>query len=114
MENSNVIVEKSLSFAIEIVKFCESLEANKKYVIARQLLRAGTAIGANVFESQHAESKADFVHKLKIAVKEANETVYWLKICEAVETYPYLSSLNEKAVELIRIISKIILTCKRQ
>jgi four helix bundle protein len=87
METKNVIVEKSLDFGVEIVKFCELLDEKRKYVVSKQLLRSGTSIGANVFESQHAESKADFVHKLKIAIKEANETLYWLFICERSENY---------------------------
>lgn len=58
MEQKNIIVEKSLDFSVEVVKFCELLEANRKYVIAKQLLRSGTSIGANVYEAQHAESKA--------------------------------------------------------
>jgi len=73
---SNLIVGLTLEFAIEVVKYCEVLELNKKYVIARQLLRSGTSIGANVREAQNAESKPDFIHKFKIAAKEAEETEY--------------------------------------
>lgn len=112
MGRENVIVEKSLNFGVEIVKFCELLDENRKFVVARQLLRAGTSIGANVFEAQHAESKADFVHKLKMAIKEANETMYWLLLCERSENYPDVSSLKLSAEELIRILSKIIVTSK--
>lgn len=112
MEPRNLIVEKSLDFSVDIIKFCELLEANRKYVIAKQLLRSGTSIGANVYEAQHAESKADFIHKMKIAIKEANETLYWLLICERSESYPADSSLKLKVDELIRIISKIILSSK--
>ncbi len=75
-------------------------------------MRSGTSIGANVFEAQHAESKADFVHKMKIAIKEANETLYWLFICERSENYPTNSSLKQMVEELIRIISKIIISSK--
>ena len=114
MEQKNIIVEKSLEFSVEIIKFCELLEENKKFVIAKQLLRSGTSIGANIFEAQHAESKADFIHKMKIAIKEANETLYWLTICEKSNTYPTNSSLKESAEELIRIISKIILSSKNK
>ncbi|GAB3426041.1 hypothetical protein GCM10027516_29530 [Niabella aquatica] len=88
------------------------MEDKKKYVVAKQLLRSGTSVGANVFESQHAESRADFVHKMKIAIKEANKTLYWLLICERSENYPVNSSLKEMAEELIRIISKIIISSK--
>lgn len=113
METKNVIVEKSLDFGVEIVKFCELLDEKRKYVVSKQLLRSGTSIGANVFESQHAESKSDFVHKLKIAIKEANETLYWLFICERSANYPTNSSLIQMVEELIRIISKIIISSKK-
>jgi four helix bundle protein len=112
MEKRNVIVEKSLDFGVEIVKYCELLEDKKKYVVANQLLRSGTAIGANVFEAQHAESKADFIHKMKIAIKEASETMYWLCLCERSKNYPLDSSLKQIIEELIRIISKIIVSTK--
>ena len=113
METKNVIVEKSLDFGVEIVKFCELLDEKRKYVVSKQLLRSGTSIGANVFESQHAESKSDFVHKMKIAIKEANETLYWLFICERSANYPTNSSLIQMVEELIRIISKIIISSKK-
>jgi four helix bundle protein len=76
MGNENVIVEKSFRFALKIIEYSELLEESKKYVIARQILKAGTSIGANVREAQSAESKADFVHKIKIADKEVNELEY--------------------------------------
>ena len=88
------------------------LNQRKKFIVAKQLLRSGTSIGANVFESQHAESRADFIHKMKIAIKEANETLYWLLICERSESYPVDKELKLKVEELIRIISKILLSSK--
>lgn len=81
-DKENVIVEKTFQFALKIVAFCELLEENRKYVLARRLLKSGTSIGTNVREAQNAESKADFIHKMKIAAKEADETVYWLLICQ--------------------------------
>ncbi len=113
METKNIIVEKSLDFGVEIVKFCELLDEKRKYVVSKQLLRSGTSVGANVFEAQHAESKADFIHKMKIASKEANETLYWLCICDKSENYPTNSSLKNMVDELIRIISKIIISSKK-
>jgi len=89
-DKDNLIVNKSFEFALKIVQFSELLEENKKYVIARQLLKSGTSIGANVREAQNAESKADFIHKLKIAAKEADETEYWFLICKFSETYPFV------------------------
>ncbi|MES1220921.1 MAG: four helix bundle protein [Bacteroidota bacterium] len=114
MQTKNVIVEKSLDFSVEIIKFCEVLETQKKFVIEKQLLRSGTSIGASVFEAQHAESKADFIHKMKVAIKEANETLYWLLICEKSHSYPTSISLKNSAEELIRIISKIIFSSKNK
>ncbi len=112
MSNQNIIVEKSLNFGIEIVKFCELLEEKRKYVVAKQLLRSGTSIGANVFEAQHAESSADFIHKMKLAIKEASETLYWLCVYERSENYPKSSFLRSLVEELIRIISKIIISSR--
>ena len=77
-KNKNLIVDLTFEFALKIIKYVELLERNRKYVIARQLLRSGTSIGANVREAQNAESKADFIHKFKIAAKESDETEYWL------------------------------------
>ena len=112
MQTKNIVVEKSLAFSIEVIKFCELLDTQKKFVIAKQLLRSGTSIGANVFEAQHAESRADFVHKMKIAIKEANETEYWLLLCEKSKSYPFDSKLKELIAELVRIISRIIFSAK--
>jgi len=88
------------------------MDLHKKFVVSWQLLRSGTSIGANVFESQHAESNADFIHQLKVAIKEANETLYWLEICERSENYPPVNNLKALAEKLMRIISKIIITIK--
>lgn len=95
-----------------IIKYVEILEQNKKFVIARQLLRSGTAIGANIMESQSAESRADFIHKLKIADKEAHETWYWLYLCEQSENYSFDKQLTNKLDEIMRIMNAIILSGK--
>lgn len=112
-DKQNVIVEKTITFSLAIIKYCEVLEHDRKYVIANQLLKSGTAIGANVFESQNAESKADFIHKMKIAAKEASETIYWLTLCERSESYKFDESLRNELEEIIRILSKIIATSKQ-
>ena len=80
MKESNVILEKSKSFAIRIVKLCKYLNDRNEYVLSKQLLRSGTSVGANVREAQRGQSKADFVSKMNIALKEACETEYWLEI----------------------------------
>lgn len=112
-DKSNPIVDLTLEFALEIVAFAEVLEDCKKYVIARQLLKSGTSIGANVREAQNAESKTDFIHKLKISLKEADETEYWLIICRMSENYPNPEKLEEKLTSIIKMLSKIISTSKQ-
>jgi four helix bundle protein len=111
----NIIKEKSFAFAIRIVKMYRHLNDKKKeYVMAKQLLRCGTAVGALVREAEHAESTADFIHKLAIAQKEINETIYWIELLQATEfiTLKQLTSINTDAVEIIRIITSIIKTTK--
>ena len=90
------------------------MENLKKYIIAKQLLRSGTSIGANIRESQSAESRTDFIHKLKIAAKEADETEYWLLICKHSKNYPDSDILLKNLHEIIKVLSKIISTSKRK
>ncbi len=112
-DRENLIVELSFKFALKIIKFSEVLEESKKYVVAKQVLKSGTSIGANVREAQNAESKADFIHKLKIAAKEADETEYWLLLCEKSDSYPSTQELRDELSSVIKVISKIIGTTKR-
>ncbi len=111
----NILKDKSLEFAIEVVVLFKWLKADKKeYVMSKQLLRSGTAIGALVREAEHAESRADFIHKLSIAQKEANETLYWLELLKRTD---YLSesqfqNSHNNATELIKILTSIIKTTK--
>jgi four helix bundle protein len=111
-DKENVIVNKTIEFSLSVVKYCEVLEQCKKYVIAKQLLRSATSIGANVFEAQDAESKADFVHKMKIAAKETSETLYWLILCERSEGYCFDQKLRNDLDEINKILSKIISSSK--
>ncbi len=111
-DKQNIIVDKSIEFSLSIITFCELLESDKKYIVAKQLLRSATSIGANICEAQNAESKNDFIHKMKVAAKEASETQYWLLICEKAETYRFEIKLKNQVEELIRIISKIISSSK--
>ncbi|WP_206540705.1 four helix bundle protein [Kordia jejudonensis] len=106
----NVVVEKSIEVALEIIEYCEKLEVHKKFVIANQLLKSGTSIGANIHEAQNAESKADFIHKIKIATKELEETKYWLILCEQSKNYPTNKTLKEKVNQLGLILYKILST----
>lgn len=111
-DKPNVIVDKTLYFSLAVIEYCEKLEADRKFVIAKQLLRSSTSIGANVFEAQNAESKADFIHKMKIAAKEASETLYWLTLCEKSKNYRFDKILIENLNEIIKILSKIISSAK--
>ena len=106
----NVVVEKSIEVALLIIQYCELLDSHKKYVIAKQLLKSGTSVGANIHEAQNAESKADFIHKIKIATKELEETKYWLLLCNKSESYPTPSGLEKKVKELGLILYKILST----
>ncbi|KDN54139.1 four helix bundle protein [Flavobacterium seoulense] len=112
MEKENIIVSRTIDFALEIIAFCEILEQNRKFVISNQLLKSGTSIGANVHEAQNAESRADFIHKMKIAAKEIEETKYWLTLCERAPSYPFESQLKFKINEIGLIIYKIISSSK--
>ena len=112
MERKNIILEKSLEFALEIIEYSEVLENDKKYVIDRQLLKSGTSIGANIREAQSCESRADFIHKLKIAAKEAMETEYWLILCNKSKSYKSNDLLPPKLEELQRLLSAIISSTK--
>ena len=108
MKQENKILDLSIIFALEIIKFCETLDKSNKFVISKQLLRSGTSIGANIHEAQSPESKNDFIHKLKIAHKEAIETKYWLILCEKSENYPSTIELQEKLQNILNLLNYII------
>jgi four helix bundle protein len=104
MGNSpNIIVDKSFEFSKLIIRFCLNLKEQKHFEISSQLIRSGTSIGANIQESQRAESSADFRHKLKIALKEADETKYWLSLIdEEIQVVDKkLFDLNEELIKLL-------------
>ena len=111
---NNPLLKLSIAFALDIISYCEKLNEEKKYIIAKQLLRSATSIGANAMEAQNPESKADFIHKMKIAAKEARETQYWLILCEKAQGYPKQLDLLNKLEELNRILGSIISTAKRK
>lgn len=108
----NIILKLTFQFAVDIVRFSEELDKLRKFTISNQILRSGTSIGANTKEAQNAESKKDFIHKLKIALKEADELEYWLFICAEVESYPNTDVLINKLTEIIKILNKIISSSK--
>ena len=113
--NDNIVHDKSKAFAIRIIRFVRYLQTEKKeYVLSNQILRSGTSIGANVRESKNAQSAADFVNKLSIALKEADETAYWLELLFESDTIDQtiFNSLYNDNKELIALLTSIIKTTK--
>jgi len=113
--SGNVIMEKSFAFALRIVKLYKFLcEEKREFVLSKQALRSGTAIGALVREAVQAESKPDFIHKLAIALKEANETNYWLDL---LHQSGYINDKSHAAIsadlaELLKLLTAIIKSAK--
>jgi four helix bundle protein len=112
----NILLVKSHSFAVAIIKLYKSISKNRyELVLPKQILRSGTSVGALVREAQNAESKADFVHKLGIAQKECDETIYWLELLNETGDLDdnQCTSLKREAESLLRIIKSSILTTKK-
>jgi four helix bundle protein len=113
--NNNITAEKSIAFAIKINEIYKLLTGERKeFVLSKQLLRSGTSIGALIREAEHAESKSDFLYKMNIALKEANETQYWLLLLSEGK---YLSNeeynvINNDCIELIKLLARIVKTIK--
>ena len=115
-KRENIVKDKSYAFALRIVKLYKYLvKDHKEYVLSKQLLRSGTSVGALVRESEYAQSKSDFIHKLSIALKEANETEYWLMLLNDAE---YLNdkmyqSIKPDIIELLKLLTAIINASKK-
>jgi len=110
-----IIKEKSFAFAIKVIRLYPVLRnCRKEFVLSKQLLRSGTSVGAMVREAQNAESKADFEHKLAIAQKECDESLYWLELLGKTEylTEVEFNSFHSEAMELLKMIRSAILTSK--
>jgi len=112
-KGKNEILDLSFDFALKIIEFTETLEENRKFVVARQLMKSGTSIGANIREAQSAESRSDFIHKLKISAKEAEETEYWLLLCQRSKNYPNTTELLNSLLSIQKLLSKIITSAKK-
>ena len=111
----NVIKEKSFSFALDIINLYKELITQKEYIISKQLLRSGTSIGANVFESTAAQSRKDFLSKLSIATKEAHETKYWLLLLDKSQIVKIdYSQMLLKIDEIIKILTSIVKTTQQE
>jgi four helix bundle protein len=109
----NIILNKSIEFSVGIRNYCNALYYKKETAIANQLLRSGMAIGANVSEAQQAESRSDFIHKMKIAAKEASELMYWLSVCEKSDIAGFQHELISEVNQIIAILSRIIISAKK-
>ena len=111
----NIVKTKSFEFAIRVVKLFRYLQEEKKeYILSKQLLRSGTAVGALIRESEYGESRLDFIHKLSIGQKEINETIYWLELLNATNyiDQKQFESLNNDAVEIIKLLTSILKNTK--
>jgi len=116
MKQPNVTLQKSFDFAVRIIHLYQYLKDQKKeFVISKQLLRAGTSVGANIREAYNAESDRDFIHKFGIAQKECDETAYWLELSKTTHflTQQDFESIHTDCQELLKIIKSIILTKKK-
>ena len=112
-DKDNLIVKLTFEFALEIISFSEEIRKSNRFEMASQIFRSGTSIGANIREAQNAESKNDFIHKMKIAAKEVDETKYWLEIIHEIPSYPKNNELLELIKPIELIINKIISTSKK-
>ena len=113
----SVVRDKSFAFALRVVKLYKYLtEEKKEYILSKKLLRSGTAVGALIREADQAESKPDFIHKMAIALKEANETEYWIELLTQSEYINEKSSMSILAdlTELLKLLTSIIKTSKAQ
>ena len=111
----NIVEEKSFNFAIRIVKLYKHLCSTKKeFILSKQILRAGTSIGANIAEAQQAQSRADFIAKLSISLKETSETKYWLRLLHATDFIPesHFHSIYDDCVELEKLLVSIVKSTK--
>lgn len=112
--NLGILEEKTYAFALRIIKAYYFLTSKNEYVLSKQLLRAGTSIGANCREATYAQSKMDFINKLSIALKEANETIYWLELLHDSDFIDDKSfnSIHDDGLEILKLLISIIKTSK--
>ena len=108
--NKNIVKEKSYHFALSIIKLCHKLKNNREFELANQLLRSGTSIGANIEEAIAGQSRKDFISKMSIALKEARETNYWLRLLRDsnIVSSSNIKPLINESEELIKILFKIV------
>jgi four helix bundle protein len=112
-KKQNTVLILAFQFALDIIEYTEELESRRRFNMVNQVFNCGTSIHANIREAQNAESKADFIHKMKIAAKEADETEGWLMLCEYSKSYPKPGVLIEKLASILKLLNKIISTAKQ-
>jgi four helix bundle protein len=116
-QSKSILKDKSFAFAIEVVKAYKILvEEKREFVMSKQLLRSGTSVGANIREAKNAESTNDFIHKLGIAQKESDETLYWLELLKETEylNQDAFDTLSDQANQILKMIRSTILTIKQK
>lgn len=114
-DRKNIIAEKTVEFALQIIDFCQELKKQNHFEISSQLIRSGTSIGANVFEAQNGASNRDFLNKMKIAAKECDETMFWFIVCyRSKHLVSPDKEMNENLESITKILSKIISTTKKK
>ena len=119
LKNENVVREKSFKFAVRVVKLYQYLtnakNSNRELILSKQILRSGTSVGANIRESRNAQTVKDFLTKLYIASKEADETGYWLELLKETGyiTIEQFESLNQDCEEILKLLASIIKTTKK-
>jgi four helix bundle protein len=112
-KKQNTVLILAFQFALDIIEYTEELESRRRFNMVNQVFNCGTSIHANIREAQNAESKADFIHKMKIAAKEADETEGWLMLCEYSKSYPKPGVLIEKLASILKLLNKTISTAKQ-
>lgn len=112
MEKKNDLLDLTYEFSLKIIKYCDQLDASRKYAISNQLIRSGTSIGANSREAQNVHGRKDFVARLIISSKEADESEYWLLLCKDSDGYPDPGELLDLIHRIKKLLSKIIASTK--
>ena len=112
-KKGNLVLNLSFQLALDVIEYTELLETKRKFNMANQLFRSGTSIHANIREAQNAESKADFIHKMKIAAKEGDEQKFWMFLMKFSKHYPDPQEMIPELEEIEKILTSIIATSKR-
>ncbi len=111
----NILKSKSYQFALQAIGICRKLQEQKEFILSKQLLRSATSVGANVREANNAHSKADFIYKLSISIKECDESKYWLELLKDASYIEQnvFENLHSEAIQIHRLLTKIILSTKK-